>query len=55
LEEETAMTTATAAMMEPGLDGDVVDGDVLLDEDVLDVDVGFLRDLGGERFCLLRF
>jgi hypothetical protein len=44
LEEETATTTATAAMMKPGLDGDV-----------LDVDVGFLRDLGGERCCLLRF
>ncbi len=54
--EET--TTATAAMMEPGLDGDVVDGDVVdgdvVDGDVLAVDVVYRRDLG-ERRCLPRF
>ncbi len=58
--EETSTTTATAAMMQPGLvsDVDVVDGDVVdedvLDVDVLAVDVGYGWELG-ERCCLLRF
>ena len=49
--EET--TTATAATMEPSLDGDSVDGDVV-DGDGVDGDVVYRRDLG-ERLCLPRF
>jgi hypothetical protein len=51
-------TTATAATMEPSLDGDVVDGDVVdgdgVDGDGVDRDVVYRRDLG-ERRCLPRF
>jgi hypothetical protein len=46
-------TTATAATMEPSLDGDVVDGDGV-DGDGVDGDVVYRRDLG-ERRCLPRF
>ncbi len=60
LAEETSTTTATVAMMQPGLvsDVDAVDGYVLdegvLDVDVLAVDVGYRWELG-ERCCQLRF
>jgi hypothetical protein len=46
-------TTATAATMEPSLDGDGVDGDGV-DGDGVDGDVVYRRDLG-ERRCLPRF